>query len=113
MREIRELNVGAYVVSATALRAALQTLAPSARDGEYRLTDCVHQIQDGNQSIVGVMIESNIEAGNQPLPEDLSQLKYGCSITDPCVDWPTTEQMLRKARQVLREILPRRAKSVR
>ena len=72
------------------------------------MSDCVHQIREGNQSIVGLMIESNIEGGNQPIPEDLSQLKYGCSVTDACVDWPTTETMIRKAREVLKDILPQR-----
>jgi 3-deoxy-7-phosphoheptulonate synthase len=68
----------------------------------------VHQIREGNRSIVGLMVESNIEAGNQPIPADLAQLRYGCSVTDPCVDWPTTEAMILKARDVLREILPQR-----
>ncbi len=44
VREIRELNVGAYVVDAGAISAALEKLTPSPRDGEYRLTDCVHQL---------------------------------------------------------------------
>jgi 3-deoxy-7-phosphoheptulonate synthase len=61
------------------------------------MSDVVRQVGQGNQSIVGVMIESNIEAGNQPIPTDLSQLKYGCSITDGCVAWDTTETMLREA----------------
>ena len=43
-----------------------------------------------------------LEAGNQPIPADLSQLKYGCSVTDACVDWPTTEKMLRDAAAALR-----------
>ncbi len=72
------------------------------------LSDCVHQIREGNQSLVGFMIESNIEGGNQPIPEDLSKLKYGCSVTDPCVDWPTTETMIRKAHDILKDVLPRR-----
>ncbi len=72
------------------------------------MSDCVHQVREGNRSIVGLMVESNIEAGNQPIPDDLSQLRYGCSVTDPCVDWPTTEAMIRKAREVLREVLPSR-----
>ncbi|MGB0127880.1 MAG: 3-deoxy-7-phosphoheptulonate synthase [Rhodocyclaceae bacterium] len=72
------------------------------------MSDCVHQIREGNRSIVGLMIESNLEAGNQPIPADLSQLKYGCSVTDPCVDWPTTETMIRKAREILSDVLPRR-----
>jgi len=59
------------------------------------LADVAGQIRDGNRSIVGVMIESHLNAGNQSIPKDLSQLKYGCSVTDGCVDWATTEQMLR------------------
>ena len=86
--------------------------ANSSKDPELQplvLSDCVHQIREGNRSIVGLMVESNLEGGNQPIPDDLTKLKYGCSVTDPCVDWPTTEHMLRKASQALRDILPRRA----
>src|SRR5512145_1227212 len=72
------------------------------------MRDVVHQIREGNRSIVGFMVESFIEAGNQPIPEDLSKLKYGCSVTDGCVSWVTTEEMLRAAHQVLKEILPGR-----
>ncbi|WP_374337380.1 3-deoxy-7-phosphoheptulonate synthase [Leeia sp.] len=72
------------------------------------LTDCVHQVREGNRSIVGVMIESHLQAGNQPIPADLSQLKYGCSVTDGCVDWATTEDMIRKAADTLRDVLPKR-----
>jgi 3-deoxy-7-phosphoheptulonate synthase len=66
------------------------------------LNDCLAQIGRGNRSIVGWMIESNLEWGNQPIPSDLSKLRYGCSVTDPCVDWPTTEKMIRRARDGLR-----------
>ena len=61
------------------------------------MADVINQIANGNQSIVGVMIESNIAEGNQKIPADLSELKYGCSVTDACVDWATTEVMLRDA----------------
>jgi 3-deoxy-7-phosphoheptulonate synthase len=74
------------------------------------MQDCVNQIRGGSRSIIGVMIESFIEAGNQPIPADISQLRYGCSITDACVDWPTTQQMIRQARAALREPLADRAK---
>jgi len=74
------------------------------------MSDCVHQVREGNRSIVGLMVESNIAAGNQPIPDDLSQLRYGCSVTDPCVDWETTEAMIRKARDVLRDVLPSRGR---
>jgi 3-deoxy-7-phosphoheptulonate synthase len=73
------------------------------------MQDCVNQIRLGNKSIVGMMIESFIEAGNQPIPADLSKLKYGCSVTDACVDWPTTEKMIREAREALRGPLTGRA----
>ena len=72
------------------------------------MSDIVNQVRYGNRSLVGVMIESNIFAGNQPIPEDLAQLKYGCSVTDACVDWETTEQMLREAANQLRDVLPNR-----
>lgn len=68
------------------------------------MADVVNQIVNGNTSIVGVMIESNLVAGNQAIPSDLSQLKYGCSVTDACVDWEQTETMLRAAAQRLRKL---------
>ncbi len=72
------------------------------------LGDVVAQIVRGNRSIRGAMIESFLAAGNQPLGDDPRQLRYGCSITDPCVGWDTTEGMLREARQRLREPLRQR-----
>jgi 3-deoxy-7-phosphoheptulonate synthase len=65
------------------------------------MSDVIQQIKHGNQSLVGVMIESNIVSGNQPIPEDLSQLQYGCSVTDGCIGWEDTEAMLRAAHQEL------------
>lgn len=65
------------------------------------LEDCVQQIADGNTSIVGFMIESHLFAGNQTIPSDLNQLKYGVSITDKCVDWATTEKMILSAYEKL------------
>jgi 3-deoxy-7-phosphoheptulonate synthase len=72
------------------------------------MADIVSQIRNGNKSLLGVMIESNIVGGNQSIPADLSQLKYGCSVTDGCVDWETTEKMIRDAAVLLRDILPER-----
>jgi 3-deoxy-7-phosphoheptulonate synthase len=63
--------------------------------------NCVTQILDGNRSIVGLMLESHLKAGNQPIPKDLSTLEYGVSITDPCMDWPGTEALLLKLHQSL------------
>ncbi|QHJ88026.1 3-deoxy-7-phosphoheptulonate synthase [Aequoribacter fuscus] len=67
-----------------------------------------HQIADGNQSITGLMIESHIKAGNQSMPEDLSQLEYGVSITDGCIDWETTETALLNLREMIKSTLPGR-----
>ena len=61
------------------------------------LENVIDQIVAGNRTISGVMIESFIEGGNQPIPKDLSQLKYGLSITDRCIDWKTTERILLEA----------------
>lgn len=72
------------------------------------MADVVNQIRNGNKSLLGLMIESNIEAGNQPIPADLSRLKYGLSVTDGCVAWDTTEKMIRDAAALLRDVLPER-----
>ena len=57
--------------------------------------DIAAQIAAGNRSIIGLMLESNIFAGKQPLQADPGLLQYGVSITDACIDWPTTEELLR------------------
>jgi len=75
--------------------------------------NCVNQIAEGNGSIVALMLESHLHAGNQPIPQDLSQLKYGVSVTDACIDWGTTEKLLREARGRLRDVLPARQRRAR
>ncbi|HEX9584435.1 MAG TPA: 3-deoxy-7-phosphoheptulonate synthase [Gammaproteobacteria bacterium] len=70
--------------------------------------NCVNQILEGNRSIVGLMLESHLHAGNQPIPSDLSQLKYGVSVTDPCIGWETTEKLLRSAHAKLLAVLTNR-----
>ena len=67
-----------------------------------------NQIVSGNKSIVGLMIESNINAGNQSMPENLDDLQYGVSLTDGCIDWETTETSLRGLRDKLKDVLPAR-----
>ena len=66
---------------------ALQTLV---------MKDVVHQITDGNRSIKGVMLESNLFEGNQKLGKP-ADLRYGVSITDACLGWDTTQACLREA----------------
>ncbi|MEQ8954643.1 MAG: 3-deoxy-7-phosphoheptulonate synthase [Gammaproteobacteria bacterium] len=59
------------------------------------LENVAAQIVAGNKSIIGVMVESNLEEGNQPIPDDLSEIRYGISITDACIGWTATEVLLR------------------
>jgi 3-deoxy-7-phosphoheptulonate synthase len=61
----------------------------------------IEQVRGGSNAILGAMLESNIEAGNQPLPGNRVALKYGVSITDPCINWTTTERCLTDAAAVL------------
>lgn len=59
--------------------------------------DCFRQRAEGNRNIIGLMLESNLLPGNQPLPQDPSQLKFGISITDGCIGWEETERLIRDA----------------
>lgn len=72
------------------------------------LENITQQIIDGNQSIVGLMVESHIKGGRQDIPSDLSQLVYGQSVTDGCIDWQTTEDTLLKMHEALKDVLPKR-----
>lgn len=75
------------------------------------LQSVVEQIENGERALMGVMIESHINEGKQSMPpgkEGKSALKYGVSITDSCVSWETTVDMLKnlsKAVQKRRELL--------
>jgi 3-deoxy-7-phosphoheptulonate synthase len=70
--------------------------------------DCVHQIIEGNRSIVGLMLESHLHAGRQDIPDDPSRLRYGVSVTDACIDWATTEEVLRRAHAELGPVMEAR-----
>ncbi|MGD1874653.1 MAG: 3-deoxy-7-phosphoheptulonate synthase [Mastigocoleus sp.] len=65
------------------------------------LDNVVQQIVDGNSSIVGMMLESNLHEGNQKIPKDLKNLKYGISVTDACIGWEETEEIILAAHQKL------------
>jgi 3-deoxy-7-phosphoheptulonate synthase len=67
--------------------------------------DCIDQVASGNQSIIGLMLESNLNAGNQSIGDDLAKLEYGVSVTDACMDWQTTETTLQQAAEILRPII--------
>jgi 3-deoxy-7-phosphoheptulonate synthase len=66
----------------------------------------VEQRASGTRAIIGAMIESYISEGNQSVPKNLADLKYGVSVTDACIDWATTERMLRNAHAVLNSLNP-------
>lgn len=70
--------------------------------------NCANQILEGNESIIGLMLESHLNWGSQKIPRDLSQLQFGVSVTDACIDWATTERLLRSVREKLRPVLPKR-----
>ncbi|GAB2188871.1 3-deoxy-7-phosphoheptulonate synthase [Sessilibacter sp. MAH2] len=72
------------------------------------IENATNQIVEGNKSIIGLMIESNIGPGSQKIPEDLSQLTYGVSVTDKCIDWDTTVTCLTDMDKALKDILPTR-----
>ncbi|MDG6263538.1 3-deoxy-7-phosphoheptulonate synthase [Glaesserella parasuis] len=63
----------------------------------------LQQIVAGNQSIIGLMIESHLFAGNQSSEQPFEQMQYGVSITDACIDWQTTETLLTDFAETLRK----------
>jgi 3-deoxy-7-phosphoheptulonate synthase len=65
------------------------------------MRELLGQIAAGNTSIMGAMIESNLVAGSQPFPQPIAQLRYGQSITDGCIDWATTEALVREVHAAL------------
>ena len=67
------------------------------------LRSIVDQKVWGNTSIKGFMLESNLFEGNQKIPSDLKDLKYGVSVTDPCIGWKETERIVEHAAAIIRE----------
>lgn len=101
------------------IESALQLLQ-RAQQPENLIVDCSHdnsnrlldrqvqafrsvmqQIVEGNRKIKGFILESHLLGGNQVLGHDSSKLQYAVSITDPCLDWETTEQLLLWAHESL------------
>ncbi|XKH61309.1 3-deoxy-7-phosphoheptulonate synthase [Halomonas sediminis] len=72
------------------------------------LENVTNQILEGNTTIIGLMVESNIGWGNQKVPDDLSQLTYGVSITDACIDWDTTVDSFKRMNEKLAPVLAKR-----
>ncbi|MCH1918411.1 3-deoxy-7-phosphoheptulonate synthase [Shewanella sp. A3A] len=66
------------------------------------------QINSGNTSIIGIMLESHLFEGNQSVSLPLSELRYGVSVTDACIDWAATENLLRSGAAQLAGVIPQR-----
>ena len=66
---------------------------PARQEDVWR--SLIEQRLAGNKSIMSAMIESHLVEGAQPIPKNLSELRYGVSITDPCMGWEITERILR------------------
>ena len=65
------------------------------------MAEVLQQVAAGNEAIIGAMVESNLEAGSQSFPQPKDDLKYGVSITDGCIDWATTEKLIRDTHAAL------------
>ena len=63
----------------------------------------VAQRTGGTKSLIGLMVESHLNEGNQPIPKNISELRYGVSITDSCIGWEATERMLRWGYETLKK----------
>lgn len=105
------------------IREALRTLREQHLE-ERLMVDCAHgnsgkdlarqrrvfeetvvQISAGNRAIRGLMLESHLFAGKQPLIDELDQLAYGVSITDPCLGWSETKELVLSAAERLGSLL--------
>jgi 3-deoxy-7-phosphoheptulonate synthase len=64
----------------------------------------IQQRVEGTRALIGLMVESNINQGNQPIPKNLKDLRYGVSLTDSCIGWETTERMLRWGYEAMGEL---------
>ena len=74
------------------------------------MENVANQILEGNNSIIGLMVESHLNWGCQSIPKDLADLQYGVSITDACIDWASTEKTLRSMHAKLKYVLPKRVR---
>jgi 3-deoxy-7-phosphoheptulonate synthase len=76
----------------------------SGKDPErqkWAFETALQQIEDGNRAIRALMLESNLSPGKQPLGDEPDQLRYGISITDACLGWEETEELLLRAEERL------------
>ena len=86
------------------MAARIKTIAVSRRWPE----SVVEQIKAGNRSITGIMLESHLHEGNQSSEQPRADMRYGVSVTDACIDWESTETLLRHMHQELGAVLTAR-----
>jgi 3-deoxy-7-phosphoheptulonate synthase len=72
----------------------------------------IQQRVEGTRSLIGLMAESSLVEGTQPIPKNLKELRYGVSITDSCIGWEATERMLRWGAETLARSIPATASTV-
>lgn len=88
--------------------------ANSSKDASLQplvMENITNQILEGSQSIIGIMVESNLKFGQQALKPSLDEMEYGVSVTDACIAWETTEKALRTMAEKLRPALLKRNNS--
>jgi 3-deoxy-7-phosphoheptulonate synthase len=103
-----ELN-GAGIVSSLVVDCSHANSAKDYRRQPLVAQNVVNQILEGNQSIIGIMLESHLNPGNQSSTgKTLADLEYGVSITDGCIDWQQTQDLILKTRDKLITVLPMR-----
>ena len=100
---------GAGIISSLVVDCSHANSAKDYRRQPLVAQNVVNQILEGNQSIIGIMLESHLNAGNQSSTgKTLADLEYGVSITDGCIDWQQTQDLILKTRDRLITVLPMR-----
>jgi len=101
LREAEDLLVKAGLPAAFMVDCSHANSAKQHSRQEEVWRDLIEQRAAGNQSLIGVMVESYLKEGNQPFPKPAAELTYGISITDACIGWDVTERMLRSGAKTL------------
>ena len=94
---LRKVNLPPYLM----VDCSHANSGKSFQNQENVLKSVIQQRREGNPSLVGLLIESNLFEGSQPFQQDRAKLKYGVSITDECIGWEKTEELLRYTHQAL------------
>ncbi len=102
--DVRETQAGlekAGLIPAVMIDASHGNCAKDHKKMPGVFREIVRQRAAGDKTVIGAMLESNLVAGNQKFPQPLENLVHGQSITDACIDWETTEALLREAHAAL------------